>query len=65
MKSGKWAMRVIFLDVDGVLNNEPAFVEMGQKVEHCTDVLDPDCIRRLGEIVRRTDAKIVEPVHRD
>lgn len=50
-------MKVIFLDVDGVLNSEPYFME------HLNDMrqnpIDPEGVRRLERIVSSTGAQIV------
>lgn len=45
-------MRVIFLDIDGVLNHS-ACHEAGRAL------IDPDCVGRLNAIVRRTGAVLV------
>lgn len=66
--------RIIFLDVDGVLNSA-AFLEAqtkkqteGAKLESLPEVcagiswsamLDPTCVHRLDRLVRETDAKVV------
>lgn len=47
MNEGEWLMKVIFLDIDGVLNSKG------------TSTLDDTYISRLKEIVKATDAKIV------
>jgi hypothetical protein len=51
-------MRVIFLDIDGVLNS----VEYARRTEF-TDWpaghIDPDAVARLNQLVERTSAKIV------
>lgn len=54
-------MKLIFLDVDGVLNNRKAFKKGKQDgFPHgpCL-VWDPDCINRLNNIIEKTGAKIV------
>jgi len=48
-------MRVIFLDVDGVLNHSGC--PEWQSGDH--RVLDPECVRRVREICDRTGARIV------
>lgn len=40
-------MRIIFLDVDGVLNHAAAFREQRQ---FGSDVLDPDCVQALTQL---------------
>jgi len=52
-QSGMEGKRVLFLDVDGVLNNEAAFLRR-QK-----DDLDPDCLKRFFELVERTGCTVV------
>lgn len=55
-------MKVIFLDVDGVLNSEHWYVKNHEKhPERCRveTAIDPRFVRNLGKIVRRTGAKIV------
>lgn len=55
-------MKIIFLDVDGVLNSnsfaESMFETEGVRVFH-EDILDKRCIVRLKTIVSRTGAEIV------
>lgn len=50
-------LKVIFLDVDGVLNSEPYYMK------HMEDLrkhpIDPDGVERLARIIRETEAKIV------
>lgn len=55
-------MKVIFLDVDGVLNNEETFIKCekeylatGKRIAKLDDVF----VNRLAEIVNKTEAKIV------
>lgn len=49
-------MKIIFLDVDGVLNSMTHY----EKVKNITkDPLDSSCVHLLGEIVRASGAKIV------
>ena len=50
-------MKVIFLDVDGVLNNYAAF-EAAQG-RHGTNVLAPECIERCNRLVEMTGARVV------
>ena len=51
------ARRVIFLDVDGVLNHAEAFKRWKQLFG--TNVLDPDCISNLVKLARSTGAEVV------
>ena len=54
-------MKIIFLDVDGVLNNRKAF-KQGKKdgFPHGVSLVwDPDCVDRLNKIIEKTGAKIV------
>ena len=49
--------KVIFLDIDGVLNSKKWFVNNNfrkQKFE-----IDPDAVKLLNHVIRKTDAKIV------
>lgn len=50
-------MKVIFLDIDGVLNSEKYYTE------HLDDMMenpvDRECVKRLKAIVQATDARIV------
>ena len=48
--------KILFLDIDGVLNCTDDFVAMSRKSAHC---LGQDKIERLHEILRLTDAKVV------
>lgn len=50
--------RVIFLDVDGVLNSLP-FIRSVKGQESLLSHLDPKCVRRLGDLVRVTGAEVV------
>jgi hypothetical protein len=49
----KKPLRIIFLDLDGVMNNEGSF--KGAKM----DPIDPHAIKLLNELVRDTDSCIV------
>lgn len=46
-------MKVVFLDVDGVLNNFDMIRDYG------FDYIDDDMVRRLGMVISQTDADIV------
>lgn len=50
-------MKVIFLDLDGVLNSEKYVHEMGKDWDG--NQIDPKAVIRLNKIVDITDAKIV------
>ena len=50
-------MKVIFLDIDGVLNSEQFFQEHIEDLEQFP--VDRECVRRLSDIVHATNAKIV------
>lgn len=47
-------MRVIFLDVDGVLNCQTTLQNAKR-----SDVVDPEMVGRLNKIIEATDAKVV------
>ncbi len=50
-------MKVIFLDVDGVLNSEAYFLAHEEESIEC--FIDPACVRRLKKITDMTGADIV------
>ena len=56
-------MKVIFLDIDGVLNTSGYYSFAYQKNFKVRDnngtIFDPECIKNLNEITDRTGAKIV------
>lgn len=55
-------MKVIFLDIDGVLNSEHWYVKNHEKhPERCRSdrCIDPRFVRNLSKIVKKTGAKIV------
>jgi len=48
-------MRVLFLDIDGVLNTDRNFQKQGKQ----SQPFDPEAIAALNRVLRETDAKIV------
>jgi hypothetical protein len=53
-------VKVLFLDIDGVLNHTALF-EAFQKAglsPHCDEMIDPVCVRRLNRIIAETGAKV-------
>lgn len=57
-------MNYIFLDVDGVLNNEKytkkCYNKNGHKPFFCQNVpFNPKCLKRLAKIVKKTNSNIV------
>lgn len=58
-------MKVIFLDIDGVLNHEAFYRERFEKkhdesvVEYPYSEIDPKCVDHLNNLVENTGAKIV------
>lgn len=73
MLLGGSAVRIIFLDVDGVLNHDAYLEDVGIErraqmlagegvpsgYEYYRALVDPDAVARLRGLVERTDAKIV------
>ena len=53
------ALKVIFLDFDGVLNSHQFFAQRGREVCGDDDALDAAAVARLNEIIERTGAKVV------
>lgn len=51
-------MKVIFLDVDGVLNSQDYYIKH-ENVDFAEKPFDPTCISCLQTIVKETEAKIV------
>ena len=55
-------MNIIFLDVDGVLNNLSYVMHL---IDNCRvrgggyHILDPLCVKRLNKVLKETDANIV------
>ena len=56
------APRIIFLDVDGVLNSTQFFQQQRDTgaMKSLADHIDPAAVARLNTIVQRTGAKVVE-----
>jgi len=52
MASSSWPV-IIFMDIDGVLNNH-TFLSESQ-----SGAIDPACVQRMNRIIRETDARIV------
>jgi len=55
-------MRVLFLDIDGVLNSKPYFIERGPGWmidREQADDIDPAAVRLLNTLIARTGAAIV------
>lgn len=54
-------MKILFLDIDGVLNSQRFFNTLphGFTTTRSDEILDPEAIDRLNKIIRETGAKIV------
>lgn len=58
-------MKIIFLDIDGVLNHERFYKERFEKrndaykLERPYSEIDPECVNNLNQLVKETQAKIV------
>lgn len=59
-------MRIIFLDIDGVLNHNTFYRERQKKIKdgtwdlvHPYSKLDPDCVNLLGEFCQEYDMSVV------
>ena len=55
-------MKVLFLDIDGVLNNATDFFELksiGHPINHRCEVMNRGLVCLLSDIITKTDAKIV------
>jgi hypothetical protein len=58
-------MKIIFLDIDGVLNHEAFYKERyekrndGNAIEHPYSEIDPKCVDNLNTLITDTNAKIV------
>lgn len=48
-------MKVLFLDIDGVLNSLSSVLALGNPNEH----LDPVCVALVARLLKETDAKVV------
>lgn len=53
------SIKIIFLDLDGVLNSVNYFKSLAGKNILPDDRLDPDAVALLNKIIKATDAKIV------
>ena len=58
-------MKIIFLDIDGVLNHEAFYRERhqrvmnGEKINHPYSEIDTKCVDNLNKLIEDTDAKVV------
>jgi hypothetical protein len=52
-------IRVVFLDIDGVLNSHDSMKFFADQGVHPDDRMDPKAIKLLNELTDKTDAKIV------
>lgn len=58
-------MKIIFLDIDGVLNHEAFYMERFKKryeegaVAHPYSEIDPQCVQNLNSLIAETGAKVV------
>lgn len=55
-------MKIIFLDIDGVLNHEAFYrkrFEEDSKIEYPYSEIDPICVANLNNLIKNTDAKVV------
>lgn len=52
-------MKVIFLDVDGVLNSEQFVQTSSTGLPFGDNQIDPEAVERLNQIIERTGAKVV------
>ena len=58
-------MKIIFLDIDGVLNHEAFYKERFEKryeegaIAHPYSEIDPKCVERLNNLCQETGAKVV------
>lgn len=51
--------RIIFLDIDGVLNHRDYFRRMPREQQEDIEDIDPDCVACLQRLVNATGARIV------
>lgn len=55
-------MKVLFLDIDGVLNSDHFYVNRPKEIKHLPYPLsefDPECVKRLNKILDVTGARLV------
>lgn len=55
-------MRYVFLDIDGVLNHEEWYVNRVKSLkrdEWWEDCFDPECVKRINNILQTTQARLV------
>lgn len=52
-------MNIIFLDIDGVLNNEIEFVKLNKELDYPLDYLHSNNIYHLNKIIEETGSKCV------
>lgn len=58
-------MKIIFLDIDGVLNHERFYKERFEKrydegaIAYPYSEIDPECVKILNQLIKDTDAKVV------
>jgi hypothetical protein len=53
------AMKIIFLDIDGVLNSHAYMTKMGELWDDPANQIDPELVARLNKITDATGAKLV------
>lgn len=52
-------MKIIFLDIDGVLNNQVDEERSVIKIDHPDDFISERCVTLLNELIENTGAKVV------
>lgn len=58
-------MKIIFLDIDGVLNHEKFYKERFEKryeegsMSYPYSEIDPECVKNLNQLIKDTGAKVV------